>query len=50
MNPPRLREVASATRRLRDLIPRNYSPTACFHHSLHMAQGNFREYLRGDEV
>jgi len=44
------REVASATRRLRDLIPRYYSPTACFHHYLHMAQGNFREYLRGDEV
>jgi hypothetical protein len=44
------REVESATRRLRDLIPEYYSPAACFHHYLHMAQGNFREYLRGDEV
>jgi hypothetical protein len=42
--------VESATRRLRGLIPDYYSPVACFHHYLHMAQGNFREYLRGDVV
>ena len=44
------REVESATRRLRALIPEHYSPVACFLHYLHMAQGNFREYLRGEEV
>ncbi len=35
---------------LRDLIPVNYSPRNCFHHYLHMAEGNFREYLRGETV
>jgi hypothetical protein len=44
------REVESATRRLRGLIPEYYSPVSCFHHYLHMAEGNYREYLRGDEV
>ena len=33
-----------------DLIPTNYSPRNCFHHYLHMAEGNFREYLRGETV
>lgn len=27
-----------------------YSPVACFHHYLHMARGNWREYLHGPEV
>jgi len=27
-----------------------YSPAACFHHYLHMARGNWREYLHGLEV
>ena len=27
-----------------------YSPAACFHHYLHMARGNWREYLQGPEV
>ncbi|HSL85003.1 MAG TPA: nucleotidyltransferase domain-containing protein [Thermoanaerobaculia bacterium] len=44
------REVESATRRLRGLIPEYYSPVSCFHHYLHMAEGNYRKYLRGDEV
>jgi predicted nucleotidyltransferase len=35
---------------LRDLMPTNYSPRNCFHHYLHMAEGNFREYLRGETV
>ena len=43
-------EVESATCRLRRLIPEYYSLVPCFHHYLHMAQGNFREYLRGEEV
>ena len=36
--------------RLRELIPEFYSPIACAYHYLHMAQGNYREYIRGDEV
>lgn len=36
--------------RLRDLIPTYYSPLSCAHHYLHMAEGNFREYLRGEIV
>jgi predicted nucleotidyltransferase len=35
---------------MRRLLPRYYSPRASAHHYLHMAQGNFREYLRGEVV
>jgi predicted nucleotidyltransferase len=41
------RDIASE---LRALVPEFYSPKATFHHYLHMAQGNFREYLRGETV
>lgn len=43
-------EVSDIGRRLRELIPEFYSPIACGYHYLHMAQGNYREYLRGDIV
>ncbi len=36
--------------RLRELLPTYYSPLSCAHHYLHMAEGNFREFLRGDTV
>lgn len=36
--------------KLRNLLPEYYSPGACVHHYLHMAQGNYREYLKGDVV
>lgn len=36
--------------RLRDLLPQFHSPRAAFFHYLHMAQGNYREYLRGETV
>ena len=36
--------------RLRSLLDLYYSPAACRHHYLHMARGNFREYLRGETV
>jgi predicted nucleotidyltransferase len=36
--------------RIRSLFPEYYSPTACLYHYLHMAQGNYREYLKGDVV
>ena len=35
---------------LRALAAQMCSTRACRHHYLHMAQGNFRAYLRGDEV
>lgn len=36
--------------KLRSLLPQYYSPIACMYHYLHMADGNLREYLKGDEV
>lgn len=44
------REVPSALAILRSLVPDYYSPAACHYHYLHMAEGNYREYLRGEEV
>lgn len=38
------------TRKLRGLADEFFSPRACLHHYLSMAGGNYREYLRGDEV
>ena len=36
--------------RLRDLMDEYYSPISCMYHYLHMAEGNFREYLKGQKV
>ena len=36
--------------RLRELLPRYYSPRACRQHYWHMAQGNFDKYLNGEVV
>ncbi len=44
------RENTEASNRLRKLAESFYSPTSCAYHYLHMARGNFREYLQGDEV
>lgn len=44
------RERFSVASRLRSLLPLSYSPRAAYFHYLHMAQGNFREYLRGETV
>jgi len=44
------RERFSVAARLRELLPLFYSPRAAYFHYLHMARGNFREYLRGDSV
>ena len=35
---------------MRELAKIYYLPTACIYHYLHMAQGNFREYLKGERV
>jgi predicted nucleotidyltransferase len=44
------RQRSGAVRRLRDLLPQYYQPAACHYHYLHMAQGNYRDYLQGDTV
>jgi uncharacterized protein len=44
------RSASSLVQRLRDLLPEFYSPRACMYHYFHMAEGNFRQYLKGDEV
>lgn len=58
-NPPLLEWLSSPTvylqddvliEKFRSLAPHCYSPTACTYHYLHMARGNYREYLKGDEV
>ena len=36
--------------RLRILLGQFYSPRSCFHHYLHMARGNYRDYLKGETV
>lgn len=36
--------------KIRILIPEYYSPKSCLYHYLHMAEGNFREYLKGEIV
>jgi len=38
------------TEKIRQLVPEYYSPVACWHHYLHMAEGNCREYLQGEIV
>lgn len=43
-------ERGTVAARLRELIPSFYSPSACQYHYLHMARGNYREYLRGKIV
>ncbi|MCK4436788.1 nucleotidyltransferase domain-containing protein [bacterium] len=35
---------------LKEVFPKYYSTKSCRYHYLHMAQGNFREYLKGDDV
>jgi uncharacterized protein len=44
------RSTPSLIEKLQRLLPQYYSPKACMHHYLHMADGNFREYLKGEEV
>jgi hypothetical protein len=43
-------EKYSVISRLRILLAEYYSPKACAYHYLHMAHGNFRGYLQGDQV
>ena len=43
-------EPFSLAARLRDLAEVYYAPIPCIYHYLHMAQGNFRQYLKGERV
>ncbi|MFN8344106.1 MAG: nucleotidyltransferase domain-containing protein [Spirosomataceae bacterium] len=40
----------STADRLRDLTKEYFNPKSCLHHYLHMAEGNYREYLQKDRV
>ena len=44
------REETGVAAALRQLAAECYSPVACLHHYLHMAQGNYRDYLKGETV
>ena len=43
-------EKSTVAGKMRILGPKYYSFEACAYHYMHMAQGNYREYLRGDTV
>jgi len=36
--------------KMREFMSKYYSPVACLYHYLHMAQGNYRDYLKGPIV
>lgn len=44
------KEVGSLAASLRNLSDNYFNPKNCLHHYLHMAEGNFREYLQRDFV
>ena len=44
------REVTPIASWMREIVQNHYSSRACWHHYLHMAEGNFRHCLQGDEV
>lgn len=41
---------AGIVEKIRQLMPEYYSPKSCLYHYFHMAEGNFREYLKGEIV
>lgn len=41
---------SSAVDRIRELMDAYYSPIACMYHYLHMAENNFRKYLKEESV
>ncbi|OCT11083.1 hypothetical protein A8709_05145 [Paenibacillus pectinilyticus] len=43
-------EHFSVAEQIRHISPLTFSPKSCMHHYLHMAKGNYREYLQGDHV
>ncbi len=43
-------EESDSTRRLKELLPEFYSPIACRYHYYNMAVGNYREFLKAEQV
>jgi uncharacterized protein len=43
-------EKSNFASRLRELSKEYYSPTSCIHHYLQMARGNYKDYVRGDDI
>lgn len=43
-------ENYSVAERIRDISPLSFSPKSCMYHYLHMAKGNYRDYLQGEQV
>lgn len=43
-------EKYSIAEQIRAISPLTFSPRSCMHHYLHMAQGNYRQYLQGEQV
>jgi predicted nucleotidyltransferase len=43
-------EKGDFANRLRVLSKEYYSPTSCIYHYLHMAQGNYKDYVRGEDI
>jgi len=44
------RQTSSFVARMRGLMAEYYSPISCMYHYLHMAENNFRKYLKGEQV
>lgn len=44
------REDPEIAEQIRRFTPLSFSPRACMYHYLHMAKGNYREYLQGEQV
>lgn len=44
------RQRDSVVDRIRELLPHYYQSAACHYHYLHIAQGNYRDYLQRDTV
>ncbi len=43
-------EKFTVAKKMRDLAPSFYNPISCMYHYLHMAQGNYRSYLKDETV
>ncbi|AJY74299.1 nucleotidyltransferase domain-containing protein [Paenibacillus beijingensis] len=43
-------ENYSTAEQIRRISPYTFSPRSCMYHYLHMAKGNYREYLQGEQV
>lgn len=44
------REKGRFASQLRELSHEYYSPTSCIYHYLHMARGNYKDYVRGEDI